>query len=60
MYRHHITVYMFVCIILQPKRTTHSQIARCSPSIIHVYCADTIDAHCNTRDEIWRHSEACG
>jgi hypothetical protein len=28
--------------------------------IIHVYRADTIDAHCNIKDGIWRNYVPCG
>jgi hypothetical protein len=33
---------MFFCINLQQKRTTHSQIAQCSPSIIRSFMSTTL------------------
>jgi hypothetical protein len=45
--------YKFICIHLQPKRNTHSQIARCSPSIIRSFMSTAlIPSMCSTIQEM--------
>jgi hypothetical protein len=45
--------YKFICIHLQPKRNTHSQIARCAPSIIRSFMSTTLTPSiCTTIQEM--------